>query len=726
MPRDPFVIKKFIGGINNVADARDIADNELREANDVDISNQGRIDTLGGRALLKDIDPDLTTTSRTATVVPGAGFFLFRTARTYAGVESGQDWIALADPVNSGIDLHAYGGAGGTWYNNELYMQPNGEVDFTFIDDVLRYFDPTFSGSTNRPKSWRYIYRRKFRNATGTYRDEEWYEHDNDLSAPTSVKAVIERASIANNANGTDNIAFELQSNSEQIEPEWKEEWELAVSNVFDGNQESLLTIADTTIDLTDESTYQSLSKVRITFAINGTGAELEGLLDKRLTHKKVYMRKHGTDTWYLQGVYNMDRGGRVPAGDLADAWTYDASVGGYYYAGNTTDYLDVPLDAFNYKLETGHEPDIVSVDITGNDTGYRTAAICNRKKYVGYTRRKTIDNQIITEKDAIYPSDEGKYDRFRADLKIVTSPGEVVRLVAFGEKLLEYKSDSMTVINCGGKEYPESFHPQMGVERTEGACETSYGVVFCNRHGVFMYTNEGIVNLLETNRGNVLHRLISEAEWTSFYTVSCMPAYLPMERKLILMRVTENSTNKSVYVYDFINQSWTFSDRGLDSGSNTKVSKMMIDRNGVLAWVDGDTTATLRYWNSSPIASDAWKIITKDYDLGTLGTLDYVYYFFITYKNLDAIQLNNILKISLDGANSFKNTTIGNHAESASLTGSFLASKTDWDRAVFTLDKPVLVETIQLWILTGSSVRLSINDITIWHRALPNRYADT
>ena len=48
MPKDILKIDKFHGGINNDSDPRDLQDNELADAVDIDVSSIGRIKMMGG------------------------------------------------------------------------------------------------------------------------------------------------------------------------------------------------------------------------------------------------------------------------------------------------------------------------------------------------------------------------------------------------------------------------------------------------------------------------------------------------------------------------------------------------------------------------------------------------------------------------------------------------------------------------------------------------------
>ena len=48
MPKDILKIDKFHGGINNDSDPRDLQDNELADAVDIDVSSIGKIKMMGG------------------------------------------------------------------------------------------------------------------------------------------------------------------------------------------------------------------------------------------------------------------------------------------------------------------------------------------------------------------------------------------------------------------------------------------------------------------------------------------------------------------------------------------------------------------------------------------------------------------------------------------------------------------------------------------------------
>ena len=112
---------------------------------------------------------------------------------------------------------------------------------------------------------------------------------------------------------------------------------------------------------------------------------------------------------------------------------------------------------------------------------------------------------------------------------------------------------------------------------------------------------------------------------------------------------------------------------------------------------------------------------VTKDIDFGDPSTVKKVYKLYITYKNIRAINLVNIIEFATDGNTTFAQSgvTPQQGATSTSLTGTFLASKSAWDIAEFTFSTPVPCQSIA-FKLTDTDSLLWINDISIEYRILP------
>jgi len=205
------------------------------------------------------------------------------------------------------------------------------------------------------------------------------------------------------------------------------------------------------------------------------------------------------------------------------------------------------------------------------------------------------------------------------------------------------------------------------------------------------------------------------------------MVGYNPTQDQLIVLRASAGVESKHCYVYTFSSQSWVYAPYALGDGDGSAIyhTNFIIDRNNALVWADktvvGAGNVTLRYWEDVPIAcgatANAIEIETKDIDFGLPGINKYVYRIIVEYKSTAATSLTNNMTISINGENTFEQTTIG--TESAALTGT-MAQTTSWKRAVYTLDKPILVESIAINIDNDSvATALSVNEIKIEYRPL-------
>ena len=81
MPKKSFTINKFDGGLNKKADDRDLLENQLSEAIDIDVSLRGKVKNMGNFQIPHLLAPDTTP------VDPGFGLFSF--AHDYEMVQLG-------------------------------------------------------------------------------------------------------------------------------------------------------------------------------------------------------------------------------------------------------------------------------------------------------------------------------------------------------------------------------------------------------------------------------------------------------------------------------------------------------------------------------------------------------------------------------------------------------------------------------------------------------------
>ena len=152
MPKEPYSIKRFDGGVNNQFDPRDIKDNEASDINNADVSQVGRLKTLTGA--------DATAYTSGAALdflsVDGYGFFRFKSDYKYL---SNNNTIATTPTaVSGGVEyfLYFYQNGGQLlqntpstpyYYDNIVYVGGAGsarKIIFTNVDGSIFCADTAF------------------------------------------------------------------------------------------------------------------------------------------------------------------------------------------------------------------------------------------------------------------------------------------------------------------------------------------------------------------------------------------------------------------------------------------------------------------------------------------------------------------------------------------------------------------------------------------------------
>ena len=148
MPKQIHKIDQFHGGLNNNADPRDIAENELAAATDVMVDNLGKIRTVGS---VGQHDSDA---SPSVTIEKGFGLFQFSHDRVGAETkgeaqdETGDDYLVLAD--GEGV-VFIYSNKESTWGPSVLDIGSglNSKLVYYSADGVVRLCDSNFNNSHN-------------------------------------------------------------------------------------------------------------------------------------------------------------------------------------------------------------------------------------------------------------------------------------------------------------------------------------------------------------------------------------------------------------------------------------------------------------------------------------------------------------------------------------------------------------------------------------------------
>jgi len=151
MPKQTYKILQFHGGLNSSSDPRDIAENELSDAQDIMVDELGKVRMMGGSAAHGDAPANV------AAITPGYGLFQFSHDRTGAelktlheGTHTGGDsatvLIDSAAAFTSGL-------VGGTVYNitdgsTGTVVSVDSGIQIT-VDDLTGGTSDTFDDSDN-------------------------------------------------------------------------------------------------------------------------------------------------------------------------------------------------------------------------------------------------------------------------------------------------------------------------------------------------------------------------------------------------------------------------------------------------------------------------------------------------------------------------------------------------------------------------------------------------
>jgi len=186
VPKQIYKIDQFHGGLNTNADPRDIAENELSEAQDVMVDELGRIRMMGGVPA-----HGRTNAFGSSTINPGYGLFQFSHDRVDghtigSGTEIGADYLVFSDADTTGYVL---------LYSDEDDQTGSpirGLTDntsglrkdvFYSVDGALRVCDADF-GNTNSSKWYGYIDREFMYNSGSTVSVDTWSLQSQYISRP--------------------------------------------------------------------------------------------------------------------------------------------------------------------------------------------------------------------------------------------------------------------------------------------------------------------------------------------------------------------------------------------------------------------------------------------------------------------------------------------------------------------------------------------------------------
>ena len=733
MPKRPLTFNSFEKGENTATDPRDLGRGFLAGAINAMVDEVGIIRTMGAP---ENHTAQGTTNQPTVTVTAGRGLYAFSHDRLEgetaggAALETGDDYIALMDADGTAA-VRIWSKSTAIWGASDvidLGSTTGVKATFHSFDGGLRVSDGNF-GAANRTKWYGYIDRRKFRTATTptyNYTDDNWFSLNNDLTPPLTSGAFLENGDSLETTGTVGEVNVKLHTTLDATKPEaeWQKLWECGVTYVYDDTQETLISIlgGETSPDTYDLSGATTLSAARFEIQIFGDSTNR---VNERLTHVKVYIREHGTQEWFVQGVWELQEGGRLINGDERNLWTAVDTTNDYYKSFNTSGTQPIPQILHTWESETGLFNDEKSIDIGQTGDGYGASVVMGRKVYVGNVKRTNFDGESLVEADAIYKSIPDQPDTFPASWRIdaAINDGEgITALHKWGKELLQFKHRTLYIIDTSGEtEILTQTFKKAGARNPAIIADTPHGIIWANEWGLWLYNGELQNLLVQDSLGNEFQftkirepigeegmkvgtSVIEQSTWSSFINSNSFLGYYAYKQQIIIGDDSTATSDGDIYIYDIRTGSIV---RGLAKLSGNLKTNFVTDSDDDLVIVH--TTGTIVKWGDTETATAGQQVDFPE--VGTLGKLFRTKECSVTYKS-SATQATP-LYYRLNGTASWTAFGTQNFADTGDGTSE------GWTRLVFVHGSFLEGETIQLKLDLPSSGICQINDVTLSVRPL-------
>ena len=687
MPRQYLQISDFSGGLNTKFDARDVAPNELTEANFVQVYKNGQIFTGAPKA---DVHASLDREEGTST--SGYGLFLFKSDNDLGNAEKSIELLAVADVLTSQIDViedpfdtisnrdvttYVTDGEGGT-APIDLGSTASGKYIYYYVDGALRVADANGGGANT--VTW-YGHVDRLGTIPGGAIDL-WVEIDNNLAAPGGSNCTVEQTGSVR--YGDDGEGFDVDVTVETTDDDglWEATtYEFAESFIYAGDQESLLTEYSGTVNLSTNNYFTNI----LVGMVNAGGT-----LTDRVKGGRIYIRKKdSTDLWTLFLDIDLERGIRKDMGDTFIAW----AASGNNWSNTTAIEIKGPsIDT--YESINGFSPDVGHLSF-GEAAGlfYKTATVCNMRTFVAHVKYYTPTGSTETKlmPDRILYTPIGKYDTFPPNqfIDIGINDGEdFTVLESFGTKILAFKQSTLYIIDVTSPNdiewFLESTHNGLGVDKPSAVVKTEFGICWARKTGIYAWSpSQGIVELSAKLDKNL-------APMTGLTDPSI--GYYPPDSQLLVVQNCGGSSD--LLVYDFRTKSFT--EHSTYTGA--AITNLQNNQDNCI-WLEGNS---VKVYDSSQ-GTSAWAFTTKDFDFGNPAITKKIKKIIVSYSTSSGVSVT--ITYMKDGDTDATGTLASTWATAAK-------------NGIVNIDASAIgtCSSLRLKVSAGSS-SYKINDITVIYR---------
>jgi len=665
-----YQLSKFHGGMNQKSSPRDISDAECQEATNVTVSQVGRIKLLGD---IKSTSSGITTTTLADAGIPspGYGLYVFKSGYSLASTPVQGDYTINVSQDGGVCQLYDGSDTGTlTISNTATHVAPvfyaAGNGLYASNANLLH------AGHANDTRKAAILVYRKDYNANIT--TKVWSTGEALLTSPTFIESAAGNSN--NEANGK--VTLEWDDGTVSFDPvavdgaaavhigsSGSGNWGTSsgtgyffyISWLFDNGCETGLTaLQKTGGSYASGYTFQE-EQLSFNFSVknvDSTGVSGTNYLggNARIHGARIYYREAGTVERYMLAEVSLLDGIMGAADSTFTPWDHNSDV--YDLAANIT--FSSPPSLYTYVSKNGYYAnemyDKSSETITDDTAGpaahevrYRTAAVgSNGSVFIGcisFRGKVIMDGMMYSmpNKPGVFP-----------ELNVFDSPSSdgtpITALVAFKDKILQFKQDALYVINISNPTqfYVEASFRNCGIMNPCQAFQTPFGVIFANYIGCFIYDGSKVISLT-SGKFSIANWGISEgsvvdtpAASKDAVKVPCV-GYDPRSQSIIVLKdVGDNGTSsttpnaESAWVYHMGTQSWTEGTSMISQSNAIRHSNFVISPNGYLSICQSDVE-TLKTYNIGEAATQSITYWTKDLDFGLPSQTKYLYKVYITYK---------------------------------------------------------------------------------------------
>lgn len=349
----------------------------------------------------------------------------------------------------------------------------------------------------------------------------------------------------------------------------------------------------------------------------------------------------------------------------------------------------------------------------------WKSAVVINSVAYLGNVKYRHSDGSTRKKPDRILKSLPNEVDTFSRHnyIDVAVEDGDSITALSYlGDRLIEFKQNSMYVINVGGEyEYLEGSYKGVGAEGPSAVCRLPYGVAFVNASGCYIYTGKGITNLLQRENKQIFNKKV----WSDFISPNSMLAYIQEKNMLMVTDSAGATSNGHCYLFDIDAGGWIYYKNGLPKGYKTNFIYDDAGRALFAAGLQG------KYYypqiQSGGNAYFEWQ--SKEIDFDDPSTLKKIYEITVSYTNT-GMDLQPLLYYSFDSGKTWETPDYGgfrNHKDNSGWYNAIFKPRSD--EAVYTYPtcRSIMLK-IKTYGVSDGYTKFKLNEVGIEHRVLHKR----